>query len=208
MITDCSQVFLSLVDLDGVAHKYGTSSEQYLKYIDFLDSKISELVELYMEINQGYGEVIILSDHGMADVKEGFTLRLEKDIGPAGLETYLYFVDSTMMRIWILQDGLSERIESYLKNLIVGQIITKEERAKYGLRLKDAGDYFYILNEGYVFAPSFQRHRMDKAMHGYHPRLQSQHGIFLSNEKIDYSQSIESVEVFKLLSSFVETKNA
>jgi Type I phosphodiesterase / nucleotide pyrophosphatase len=203
MLESTRSLYVSLVDMDWVGHRYGIQSREYLDHVKFLDAGIGDLVESHRVLTGGTGTVFVCSDHGMSQVEHGVDLRPEKELGPAGPETYLYFLDSTMARFWIFAEGWRERIESYLANFNVGRIVHASERAKCGIGFRHAGDIFYLLNEGYVFAPSFQRHRFDRGMHGYDPKLPNQHGIFLSTDGSADSEPITSVEVYKILSDFL-----
>jgi len=191
-------LYLSLVDLDCFAHRHGIHSPEHSAHVKYLDASIAHLVDAYRAQTDGRGKVFVFSDHGMAQVKEGVALSIEKELGPAGPSTYLYFVDSTMLRVWVFRQEWQARVESYLSSLNVGTIIPPLDRKKYGITLADTGDVFFVLNEGYVFAPSFQRYRMDAAMHGYHPGLRSQHGIFLSPDPPDGVETIASLEAHRV----------
>ena len=205
-ILNKKSLFLSLVDLDGFAHKYGTYSNEYLAHIHFLDEQLTKLVSSYKTVFGSKSKIMVISDHGMSDVKHGVNLRIEQVIGPAKFSSYLYFIDSTMIRFWVLNEGIRKRIETYLDNLSIGKIINKPERKKYGLSLRSAGDILYVLDEGYIFAPDFFRHRKAKAMHGYHPDYPSQHGIFLSTELYDDADVIKSSRVSSIISEWIASE--
>ena len=66
-------------ELDGIAHKYGTKSEEVKKEVQRLDEKLKDMKW-----------DIIMSDHGMLNIKEFVKVP----------ETEKCFIDSTLARYW------------------------------------------------------------------------------------------------------------
>lgn len=179
---DHDNIFVASGDLDGVAHSYGVGSEEYDRKIEELDYSLSQVYEGFQD-KYPHGNITIFSDHGMANVTQGININMDQKFGRSGEDTYLYFVDLTMLRVWTFNAKKKVEIEDYLNMLVFGKIVNREQRIKYGITSKKFGDIIFLLNEGIVFNPSFYGRKMPKGMHGYTPELESQKGFFLSLEK-------------------------
>lgn len=177
------QLFIGLVDLDGTTHRVGVGSPEYITEIERLNTNILQLVEKYHKLYSD-GKIILVSDHGMANVTGSIELIVENQFGLPNPHSYFYIQDSTMLRIWTFDDSKRKEIEQFLNHQPYGKIITDDERAKYKLTSSKFGDIIFILNESLVFSPSFYGRKLPKAMHGYHPELTSQQGVLLYNNPL------------------------
>jgi len=177
--------FVMFGDLDGIAHKFGLKSSRYSEHILSLDELCESIIHEFKKINGKNSRIILFSDHGMAEVKEGITLDIEKKFGKMDLKSYIYFLDSTFLRIWLKDKSLESDMYAYLNSLKCGSVLSNEMRARYGVVDTAFGDFIFLLDEGKVFFPGFMGGRLVKSMHGYKPELESQAGIFIdsSNEK-------------------------
>lgn len=186
-VNNGKNLFIMFGDLDGIAHTHGLESDHYKNHVLSLDRMCQTIIEEFRRKNDKNSEIIIFSDHGMASVNEGIEINLEKIFGRVGADTYLYFLDSTYLRLWIKDPTLKPDIEEYLKSLRNGILLDNDLRLRYGVTNRDFGDYIFLLNEGKVYFPGFMGGRLVKAMHGYQPELRSQAGIFIhsrENEKV------------------------
>jgi hypothetical protein len=197
------QLFIGLVDLDGTTHRVGVGSSEYLDEIERLDANISELIEKYLRLYPA-GKIAIVSDHGMANVNKSIELIMETQVGQPNQNSYFYIQDSTMLRIWTFDNEKKTEIVRYLDQQPYGKIITVEERSKYQLASPKFGDIIFLLHEGLVFSPSFYGRKLPKAMHGYHPELESQQGVLLFNKSIpsNLMPIIRTTDIYRLLADF------
>lgn len=182
-VNNGKNLFIMFGDLDGISHVYGLESDQYKNHILSLDQMCQKIVKEFKRKNGDDSEIIIFSDHGMASVNEGIELNLERIFGKVGVDRYLYFLDSTFLRLWIRDTSLKSDIEEYLKSLKKGILLDDDLRLRYGVTNRAFGDYLFLLNEGKVFFPGFMGGRLVKAMHGYQPELESQAGIFIHSKE-------------------------
>jgi len=208
-IPDKGNIFLSLVDLDSIGHAYGVGSDEYLKRVDELDIWVKQLCTTFLNENGEESNVFVLSDHGMANVVDKVWVKPESDIGHVGHDSYSYFTDATLMRVWVKNINLIHKIEDYLNTIENGRVLNNEDRKLYGITDKHFGDYIFLLNEGYVFDPSFvNRGGLPKAMHGYSPNCPNQKGIFISNQsynKFSLEFPPNSIDIYNLFkSSFIQ----
>lgn len=194
------RIFVGLMDLDGVTHSVGIGSAEYEAKLVSLNIQLSDLVEKFLE-RYPTGNVVIVSDHGMANVHGSIELNMEKQFGKPIQENYFYIQDSTMVRFWTFRQDKKAEIEQFLNQQTYGKIISAIERQKYQITSSMFGDIIFLLNEGLVFIPSFYGRKVPKAMHGYHPELESQKGVLLFNQHIpDELAPIEQTkDVYKFI---------
>lgn len=166
------------VELDRVAHKFGLDSAEYDNSLNRLNGRIDNL---YDEFRSTYpdGHLVVLSDHGMSRVKRAIKLDLENDFSSEEMLKFVYFLDTTMLRVWHLDSKVKDAVESFLNDKDYGRLLTEQERIDFGIANKKWADNIFLLNEGCVFDPSFLEKGHALAMHGYHPALPWQKGIFL-----------------------------
>ncbi|HUE95903.1 MAG TPA: alkaline phosphatase family protein [Longimicrobiaceae bacterium] len=176
------RLYVSLSDLDSVSHEWGLESSEYERHEDLLYEGIQRLVTRFRSRHGEGGAVVIHSDHGMAPVERTIDLDLEARLGPAGRATYLYFLDSTMLRVWFHEPALESELRVLLGELgDAGTFVTDAERRQWGLSSRRSGDLIYVLREGLIFEPNFIGRGVPAAMHGYHPRHESQHAVLLTD---------------------------
>ncbi|MEF8729732.1 MAG: alkaline phosphatase family protein [Accumulibacter sp.] len=164
---------ISLVDLDNIAHIDGLQSAKFSDHIKMLDKRIGLLVRTFLELDPE-ANIFLFSDHGMADVSRAVYLDIESVAGKMAYGKYLYFIDSTFLRVWVKDEQISAAIMEYLDRFEDGAILTKEERIRFGISNPEFGDIIFRANEGILFLPNFYGARYVKAMHGYDSDLVSQ----------------------------------
>lgn len=170
-------IMLSLMELDNISHSYGLWSEKYEEHLQCLDKNISRVCDKFLSENSE-GNIFLFSDHGMSPVTRGVSIDLETKFGEMRSDRYLFFLDSTFLRVWSKDKKLYEEILKFLNESKVGHIIKKEEREKYGVTNKAFGDLIFRAEEGIMFQPNFFGIRLVKAMHGYDSELPSQFAVF------------------------------
>ena len=138
--------YITFHELDGIAHKFGTKSQQVRKEVERID-KILKKIKWD----------IIMSDHGMLDIKEFVKVP----------ETEKCFIDSTLARYWGKKP----------KEMPMGKCkLVKWKNKKYG-------DYIYLANSGVCFFPNYWQTKECKAMHGYNPKLKDMKAFYMINRK-------------------------
>ena len=168
----------SFSELDTAAHRFGLDSGEYNDCIKRLDARIGGMFDEFRSVHPK-GHIAVLSDHGMARVRKAVKFGPEEDLPEETMGKFIYFLDTTMIRIWYLDPAVRGRVESYLNGKDCGKLLTEEERRDLGIIDRRWADNIFLLNEGCVFDPSFLEKGHPLAMHGYHPDLPSQKGIFL-----------------------------
>lgn len=190
-------LLLAFTELDWVFHTSGFRSKKYYEKVNQNITFLEELGQLYLEKNPD-GEVVVLSDHGMADTKQSINFNLEDRFGMPFSNGVSYFYDSLYLFLW--NDGNDKLFNSmvdWLSNQDSGHFISDDERKKYELDDPKFGSKIFLLNEGYGFAPNYFGYRLLKAYHGYAPDIDSMQGIFCSSRFMsDTSNIFTTSDVF------------
>ena len=194
--------FISLLDLDHTSHVFGTNSKEVEEHLKNIESKLSNIFDEFLALNPD-NEIYLFSDHGMVDVHTNQFFEIEEYLGRMNDQQYLYFVDSTYVRIWIYNNDIKDNIVKFLKSRNYGSIVDEEHRSEFGLSNKEYGDIIFRANEGVMFVPNFYGGRGNKAMHGYNSNLKSQQAIFsnITNSISSVKMPKRSKEVFTFLNS-------
>jgi hypothetical protein len=193
-------ILVSLVDLDNVAHIHGCLSSEYDRHATYLAEEISDLARAFCFQNED-NRVFLFSDHGMVDVTDVKSFDIESVFGPMAEDKYLYFVDSTYVRVWVKDDSLRDELAEFLNELNFGTVVQDEERIRHGVTRLEYGDYLFRANEGVMLVPNFYGGRPCRAMHGYDGNLESQRAIFadLSGSGGSYELPKSSKGVYQFL---------
>lgn len=193
------RLFVSTAELDGVMHHYGKDCEEYESQIKLIEKYIDILVNKFIEIHGDDARYFIFSDHGMAQVTEAVDFDIEAKFGAPGKNSYIYFVDATFYRVWLIDKSLESEMISEFNKIGKGHILDLEERKKFGLVDDKHGDIIYMLDESKQFAPSFFGNDTCQAMHGYEPQLQSQLGMFVSNIDGKHGELISTFGIYNAM---------
>ncbi len=190
----------TFVELDQVAHKFGLDSEECSNSLKRLNGWVNNLCDKFRSVYPD-GHIVVLSDHGMSKVERAINFDLGKSFFPEEVGKFIYFLDTTMLRIWYLDAEIKSSAEDFLHNRDYGKLLTREERINFGIRDKKWGDSIFLLNEGCVFDPSFLEKGHSLAMHGYHPSLPWQKGVFLYSGPKAFTEqdTITTLESYNML---------
>lgn len=194
-------IFLSLCDLDGIGHKYGTKSKEYHSRLSFLKLNCNKILSSYLKLFP-YEPVILLSDHGMSDV--------DKYIDPTKTIRYIEkkynlhcFFDSLYLHIFFKDTKClkyKEEIESLLKSSLPVKIFSNSQRASYGITNSDFGHIICLLEDRKAFSPNLFGFKKLKSYHGYMPNNKNNMGVFYSfNLKTEITTSLSSLDAHKII---------
>ena len=191
-------VLVSLCDLDGLFHEYGTTSKQVAEKIEWLSQTINSLISEYL-IRHPSGDIVVLSDHGICDVDRKINLDLSSFASEIASGTLVYFYDSLYLAVWSKDRDCQERFTRFVTDNYGLERISKEERSEKHLSKPIFGDEIFICPEGACFSPNFFGFRTLKAYHGYHPRCTKSHGVLFSN--FPARNVKKNTDIYQLLSS-------
>ena len=206
-LKDISLVFLLIGDLDGVGHRHGPDSVEYLNNVERMGTFVRRVYNR-MEEESGSVRGLIFGDHGMARVRQtvdvcerlsGLTVVAPKD--------YLYLLDSTLARFWFFSEKARTEVLYALRDLEGGRWIDPTDRDSYRIRYghNRFGEEIWWADGGTLIFPNFwQDKKPVKGMHGYRREVAGNHagliqfgGRPLNWKGKDYV--MEMVDVFSIL---------
>lgn len=173
--------FCVINQIDHAGHIYGTEGKGYHREIDHL---VSFLEKFFNNLHSN-SSIVILSDHGMSNRPNKTSLDLEKVLGSQGDDKYIYFVDSSVCKLWYFDEEIRIKARKYFDSLRTGRLISEEDKKYWGVTDEICDDIF-VLNSTFYFEPQyfgFGLRSKTLGMHGSLPECKDQHGILISNEE-------------------------
>lgn len=176
--------FWHIADIDHMGHRFGPKSPEIRKAMKRIDEKVNEVFPVLKE-RFGDLHIVIIGDHGMAEVRSCFDIAAHlRLLDIDGEKAPPVFIDSTMVRFWFSHRSQQEYVRSVLEHLSVGRILEKKDLERYHLNYKHNrfGDLIYLAEPGILFSPNyFQGRSLVKGMHGYAPEHPDQQSGFIIN---------------------------
>ena len=204
--------------IDAIGHVYGPNSSILDSELRKLDQNLEKCVSKLQEIDDSIN-FIFLGDHGMTKVKRTIDIQsivncLADNIKLKKSKDYIYFLDSTLLRIWFLSDLARKQflplLEGNSELKVAGTTLTKEISKKYSIPFNDRryGDFTWWANEGVLIFPDFFHNKEPyKGMHGYSPESTSTHGtcIIVGDEiKNSFTDKINLYEIYDVIKKMIE----
>ncbi|HWQ12881.1 MAG TPA: alkaline phosphatase family protein [Roseiflexaceae bacterium] len=162
--------YIKFSALDALGHEHGPDPERLAPALAALNGQLERTIAA---LRAAYGEaldIVVVSDHGMSAVERALDVR--PALRATGLQPgrdYLYFLDSTTVRIWCDDPGTCAQLAEALAALPGLRPLDPLARAR--ARIPDdesTGDLLFALDEGAVVFPDFfRRQTRPKGMHGY-----------------------------------------
>ncbi len=205
---DTQFIFVYLHHLDHFAHRHGTNSDIFLNELKSVDKTIGLIIN---ECKNKYNDldIILFSDHGMADTTDFINFEwLKKEEGFG--KDFLFVFDSTMVRLWYFNDK-GKNIKNKFKELGYGHFLSKTEKEELHINFthRDYGEDIYLLKPGYSIFPNFVSWLIPYAMHAYHPLEESQKGIamFMGSELGNIKRDNEPVHLIEFMPTVLDYFN-
>ncbi|MDR3259598.1 MAG: alkaline phosphatase family protein [Fusobacteriaceae bacterium] len=189
-----------------IAHNTSTNSIYFGKKLTSFDKELRIIFELIKK-NYDNFELSILGDHGMIDIGEYINVvpmikNIAKNLGLIFKKDYIYFIDSTLLRLFLKDKNLVLKIKEMLE---------KELFPNYEFNMADYinkfdnkyGDIIILLRPGKVFYPDFFNYNKKRGMHGYYSKAVGQAGTYISissNKKtINFVEELNLSEIKKYI---------
>jgi len=167
-----------LANTDAIGHKFGPDSDEMRNVLQNLDFSLRDFVNQFQGKHPD-AKFLFLGDHGMIPVEVKIDVKSLVDdvLNGAGLDhgkDYVYFFDSTIFRIWFIDQNRKEYVISKVSRnhelLENGIFIDQENSEKYKIPFgSEFGDIVWWANPGVLISPDFF-HKGEspvKGMHGY-----------------------------------------
>lgn len=202
--------------LDATAHVYGPKSIERKTKLQSLDKRLSIFYN-DTKVQFPNSKFIFLGDHGMTDVHNYIDIgkvlkKIAKTMDLRFGKDYIFFLDSTIVRIWYLNDKAKSRLEKSIitneilieNGVFVNEQIAKKERIPFPNR--KYGDTLWMANIGVLIFPDFFHLRNPyKGMHGYDINHFSSKGTcIVESHKGKIIDDIELCDIYDILKTELE----
>ena len=168
---------------DSYGHKYGPISPELENAVREMDDQLESFVNIYKK-EVGDATFIFLGDHGMLPVIKLFDAKkvlfdLSKESGLKLKKDFIYFLDSTLLRVWFFSERAKRLLPVALKKSDkfnqYGKFIDERMAQRFHVPWGDRryGDIIWWADNGVLIYPDFF-HNSEMAyrgMHGYDPEL-------------------------------------
>ncbi len=182
---DIDFAFIYVADFDSFLHD-NVFDEQVIKNnLERYAVKVREIIKALKASGRQY-KFTIISDHGMTPTNA--TLDLTKIVNELGFKfgkDFISIYDSTMLRLWYLNDGAKTAIRQRLsKPDCLGHFVSEEEKVTYGIDFANNkfGEDIFIMNAGVQIEPCDMGRIALKGMHGFSPEDKDSFACLLSTE--------------------------
>ena len=207
-------LMLYLTDVDDTTHKFGPETPHTAVAIAALDRALTRLVDSVRALPiRDSVNLIVLSDHGMAESPQEKMLPLRPLLAAGGIDTNVVQMgdNGPTMSLWFGGDTLFARRAVSALNAALRHArayVRGETPARWHLDGNPrAGDAIVVADLGYVVAKSPGDKVLDRGNHGWDPAEEAMHGIFIaSGPQVRSAGSIpafENVHVYPFLASLL-----
>ncbi len=204
---DLYLIFVSIPDKYG--HKYGPNSHELSVALKKMDHELKNFVNVFDNIIPD-SQFVFLGDHGMVPVYESFDagkylLSIAKALGIKERRDFIYFLDSTFVRVWLFSDRARKLLPNALKTLDIfnehGAFIDEQIACKQNIPWGDRryGDLMWWANPGIlVFPDFFHCSGAYKGMHGYDPELLESQGCCILYGGCTENKVVETIKLIEI----------
>jgi predicted AlkP superfamily pyrophosphatase or phosphodiesterase len=206
-----SLVTLYLGDVDQAGHEFGPDAPETDSAIARVDSAIGALMT-GME-QRGLSErvnLVVVSDHGMAEVMPDHLLFIEDLLGPGSAEV----VDLGSVASLAPRAGREEEVYRRLKRSPHLRVYRKSEipAALHYRASPRIQPILLVADEGWIITHRAFRSRPPRGMHGYPPDVPSMRALFLARgpafRKGSVVEPFQNIHVYPLLAKILQLKPA
>jgi hypothetical protein len=175
--------YVHLQQLDATGHLHGPGSAALQHTLEETDQAMAQLIS---EARRRYDAVnlLVFGDHGMVAVTGA--LDVWTSLRQTGLvfgRDLVYFIDSTMVRLWPLRKQARPAIERALSALPGGRLLSAADLRHYGIAGCDRrnGELYFLADPGVLLVPNFFQSNAEftRGMHGYDPDCPDNLGAFI-----------------------------
>jgi predicted AlkP superfamily pyrophosphatase or phosphodiesterase len=179
--------FLYTAAMDGLLHRVTKDGAEIDVKMKWYEDNIRNLMK---EVQSNYQEIYfaVFSDHGMTTLTG--VVDVKRDVEKLGLifgKDYAAVYDSTMVRLWYLNDSVKDRILETLGNVPHAHVLDDVELQKYSIDFHDHmyGDTILLMDPGWQIAPCDMGLKALPAMHGFAPEHEDSYAALLSTDPVD-----------------------
>jgi alkaline phosphatase D len=211
-------LLLYLSDVDDTTHRYGPETPHTAIAAAMLQralARLSDSVAL-MPLRDSL-DVVVLSDHGMADSPQSKALALQPLLVAAGIDTsrVLFGDNGPTMSLWFGGDAELERrtLAALERSLTHARVYARGATPpRWHLDGNPrGGDAIVVAELGYVVVKGATDRILDEGTHGWDPSYPEMHGIFLAAgpqiRRAGRIPAFENVHVYPFLAALLELEH-
>ena len=179
--------FLYTAAMDGLLHRVTKNGAEIDVKMKWYEDNIRKLMK---EAQSNYQDVYftVFSDHGMTTLAG--VVDMKREVEKLGLifgKDYAAVYDSTMVRLWFLNDSARDIILEALSKAPHSHILDDMELKKYSIDFHDHmyGDTILLMDPGWQIAPCDMGLKALPGMHGFAPEHEDSYAALLSSDPVD-----------------------
>ena len=183
-LSDFTMIYISAPEY---AHFHGVDGVETRNKLQEFDISVGELQhKLKAKYNNDY-DLFIVGDHGMLDVLDSINIQevinnISKKYSYKLGTDYLYFIDSTVCRLWYSSDEIKCTFEEFILEELGGNLELSSDVICYLEQFKPKyGDSIFLVKANKVYFPDFFNGIPNKGMHGYLNHYEGQQGCVIWN---------------------------
>ncbi len=179
--------FLYTAAMDGLLHRVTKDGPEITTKMNWYEDHIRRL---FKELEANYDDIhlAVFSDHGMTTLTEVVDVKtpIEK-LGYKFGKDYVAVYDSTMVRLWFLNDTAKKSIHEALLKVPYSHVLNDEELKRYNINFPDNmyGETILLMDPGFQIAPSDMGLKALPGMHGFAPEHEDSFAALLSSEEVN-----------------------
>ncbi len=179
--------FLYTAAMDGLLHRVTKNGAEIDVKMKWYEDNIRNLMK---EAQSNYQDICftVFSDHGMTTLAG--VVDMKREVEKLGLifgKDYAAVYDSTMVRLWFLNDSARDIILEALSRAPHSHILDDMELKKYSIDFHDHmyGDTILLMDPGWQIAPCDMGLKALPGMHGFAPEHEDSYAALLSSDPVD-----------------------
>ena len=179
--------FLYTAAMDGLLHRVTKNGAEIDVKMKWYEDNIRNLMK---EAQSNYQDIYftVFSDHGMTTLAG--VVDMKREVEKLGLifgKDYAAVYDSTMVRLWFLNDSARDIILEALSKAPHSHILDDMELKKYSIDFHDHmyGDTILLMDPGWQIAPCDMGLKALPGMHGFAPEHEDSYAALLSSDPVD-----------------------
>jgi hypothetical protein len=169
---------------------------------------VEKIVNHFKSIWKDQFDIIIISDHGMVQVRNYIDLASFIKSYVTEKNDFIAFYDATIARFWFKRESARKKVIKILSALKIGHLLNDNALRDYGVYFADRryGELIFLLKPGNVIFPNFYSMLPfpPRGMHGYDPQFPGMLGILLIP---NYPLERDQVNVIDLFPTILKRLN-
>jgi predicted AlkP superfamily pyrophosphatase or phosphodiesterase len=207
-------VMLYFSEPDVTAHEHGPAAAEVDSMVMEMDGVLGRLLDGVAELPVAEQvHVVVVSDHGLAEVPEGNVIVLEDLVDLTGVR--VVYSTTQVLLYFHGQDERRQEVLATLRDRLENARVYPREETPARWRYRDnprIGDLVVVADLGWVLRWPGGGAFTARGMHGWDPHLPEMHGIFMAaGPRLRAGETVaafESVHVYPLLARLLELEPA